>query len=322
MGRAHLSAAERCADAHIEAIVDPALSAAGASCSRVRLSDVEDVLASDEIEGLLIAAPTSLHESLVERALACGKHVLCEKPLTTSIEADLRLAAQAVTAGRVLQVGFWRRFAEPYRRLRALLRAGDLGEPRAMRASQWDAASPPVEFCDVGVSGGIEVDCGVHEFDLARWLLDREVEEVTAVGSVSPGELTAVGDVSTALGLGRLSPNGLLSVDLTRTAGYRDSIRTEIICEHGSAVLEFDSGGEIAVRAGASRRVLRLAARDVIADALVAQLTAFAIGSRAVSAHLDAASAIDSSRALSAALAMRQARRDGGWITPDTLAVM
>src|SRR5437588_141944 len=82
---------------------------------------------------------------------------------------------------------------------------GQLAAIGSIRAAQWDGSPPPPEFCDPRVSGGLEVDCGVHEFDLARWLLGAEVEAVTSCGPEPSHDLAAVGDVDTVHGLARLS---------------------------------------------------------------------------------------------------------------------
>ena len=93
--------------------------------------------------------------------------------------ASARLAADAAC---VLQVGFWRRFAPPWRQAKARIDAGEIGTPIYLRLAQWDADPPPAEFCDPAVSGGLAIDCGVHEYDLAEWLTGRRRHAGVGVG--------------------------------------------------------------------------------------------------------------------------------------------
>ena len=94
----------------------------------------------------------------------------------------MRFGAESDRLGLGLHVGFWRRHAWPYREARRLLAEGVIGEPRLLRLAQWDAEPPPAGY-DPAVSGGIEVDCGVHECDLAAWLCGSPVVEAFARGA-------------------------------------------------------------------------------------------------------------------------------------------
>lgn len=88
---------------------------------------VDDVLADERVEGVLIATPHSTHRDLIERAAAAGKHVFVEKPLTLN-HADGAAALEAARdAGVILQVGHNRRRAPAMRRLRALIDDGSIG---------------------------------------------------------------------------------------------------------------------------------------------------------------------------------------------------
>jgi predicted dehydrogenase len=313
MGRAHLEAAGDVAEVDVVAVVDPLLDAGEPHGLGPPAMSLDDALAGRPVNALLVAAPTRAHEDLVRHALMHGKHVLCEKPLTLDPAADLELDGLASERGLVLQVGFWRRFAEPYLLARELLAAGHIGTVSSIRAAQWDAVPPPAAFCDPRISGGLEIDCGVHEFDMARWLLGCEVEEVAARSPTPSAEAEAAGDVDTVCGLARMAGDQTLMVDLTRTAGYMDSIRTELIGTRGALITEFADTGSVVLRRQGRRDVVPLTVCDVIADALRAQLRAFARAVRTGQADAGAGTAADSAMALSAAQALRDARADGRW---------
>jgi UDP-N-acetyl-2-amino-2-deoxyglucuronate dehydrogenase len=89
---------------------------------------LDDVLASDGVDGLLVATPHSTHAPIIEQAAEAGKHVFVEKPLTLTVAHGRRAVAAAERGGIVLQVGHHRRRDAPLRRIRALLDAGELGE--------------------------------------------------------------------------------------------------------------------------------------------------------------------------------------------------
>jgi myo-inositol 2-dehydrogenase / D-chiro-inositol 1-dehydrogenase len=308
MGATHLRALPRARDVRLRAICDPAPAAValGEAAGVPVDGELEQSLRRADVGAILIAAPTPLHESLVAAALAAGKHVLCEKPLTFDPEADLRLSLQAERAGLRLHVGFWRRHAWPYREARRLLAAGTIGEPRLLRLAQWDAEPPPAAFCDPAVSGGIELDCGVHECDLAAWLCGSPVVEAFARGAPTRGDIAAVGDVESLAGLLVLAAGQPVTLDLARTAANEDIVRSEIVGERGSLICEAHGAGALTVRTGDAVREVTAPTDDVLLDALAHQIDALAGGPAA-----DAARPPDAAAALRAALALRESRLSG-----------
>jgi myo-inositol 2-dehydrogenase / D-chiro-inositol 1-dehydrogenase len=178
MGRFHLRALADSPTVSIVAVADPqpdALAAAAGSLSHAAVhTDPAAALAHPGVEGCIVASPTPSHPEMVRTALAAGLHVLCEKPLALDPAEARALGTEAAAAGLVLQVGFWRRFSPPWFEVNRLLGAGAIGDVVLVRLSQWDAHPPPPEFCDPVVSGGLAVDCGVHEFDLLEWLTAAE----------------------------------------------------------------------------------------------------------------------------------------------------
>lgn len=303
MGRAHLSALQASSAVRVAAIVDPALTR-----SRFALRDYDAVTADHGIDALLIAAPTAVHDDLVGHALDRGKHVLAEKPLTLDPLRDHALAALARRKGLILQIGFWRRFCEPFRLMRRLLADGAVGVPRFMRAQQWDSVLPSPAFCDPLSSGGLEIDCGVHEFDLARWLLGAEIETVQAMAPAPLDELIDVGDVDSAIAIARLSNGVPLAVDLARTAGYCDTIRCELVGSQGAIVTEIARRARTTVRSPSGKVTVHFHGPRALENALLAQVDAFSEAIRSQTLHVDAADGDAAAAALIAASAMLRAR--------------
>jgi myo-inositol 2-dehydrogenase/D-chiro-inositol 1-dehydrogenase len=312
MGAVHLRALSRTLRVQLRVICDPAPGAValGRLAGVPVESDFEQVLGRDDIQCVLIAAPTPLHESLVSAALDAGKHVLCEKPLTLDPEADARLGAKSDRLNLGLHVGFWRRHAWPYREARRLLAEGAIGEPRLLRLAQWDAELPPASFCDPAVSGGIEIDCGVHELDLAAWLLGSPIAHVSAAGTPGDPAIEAVGDVEAIVALAVTSGGAPATIDLARSVRYGDDVRTEIVGAHGAILIS--AVGEGSLTFGDARGLVAFPGQSdhVLDDALAAQADCFA---GAIGGHRDPAlpGAAASSHALAAAQAMRRARISG-----------
>ena len=240
--------------------------------------DHRDLVGAPGVDAVLVAASTGRHLEVIRDAAAAGRDILCEKPLALTIAETDAAAAAAERAGVRLQVGFMRRWDADYRRARARVAAGEIGRPFLFKSLQFDAELPPLAFCDPAVSGGILVDMGIHEFDLARWLTGDEVVEVHAYGGVlAHPELAPLGDVETAVVNLRFTGGALGSVELTRSAAYAEDVRTEVVGELGSAFV-----GLLPLTAGALAVPGRIAVDatplDVsrFAAALVAQARAFA----------------------------------------------
>jgi myo-inositol 2-dehydrogenase / D-chiro-inositol 1-dehydrogenase len=204
-------------------------------------TDFDDLLADGEVEAVVIATPTDLHTSMIERAAAAGKHVFCEKPLAFDVESTIRAIEAARSAGVKLQVGFHRRFDPDWAAARSRIASGELGDVYFFRTSLRDMRSPSLDY--VKTSGGMFVDVTIHDLDTARWLVG-EIDEVTAFGTVVSGPAFAeTGDVDTALVALRFANGALGVIDNSRVAGYGYECSTEVV------------GSQATVRIGQHRRV-------------------------------------------------------------------
>ena len=312
MGRTHARALARSRLVRLVAVCDPVpgVAAAVAPAGATVHLDVAEVLADPSIAGVLIAAPTPLHDRLVEQALVAGKHVLCEKPLTLDVRRDHELGRLAESLGLVLQVGFWRRFAWPYREAARLLADGAIGTPRLARLSQWNSQPPPPAFCDPAVSGGIEIDCGVHELDLAAWLLGSPIAHVSAAGTPGDPAIAAVGDVETLVALAVTAGGAPATIDLARSVRYGDDVRSEIVGARGALLISAAGTGSLHLGDSTGLSEQPVPSDHVLDDALAAQADCFA---RAVGGHRDPdlPGSATSAHALAAAQAMRRARLSG-----------
>lgn len=196
---------------------------------------IEALLETPGLDAVLIATPSSRHLEMIRIAAGAGKDILCEKPIALTL-ADTDAAIDiAVRAGVRLQVGFMRRWEPDYVRAKARLASGAYGRPMLFKSLQFDPEPPPLTFADPAVSGGIMIDMGIHEFDLARWLMADEVVEVHAYGSTyAHPSLASVGDVDSAVVNLRFASGATGTVELARNTTYGEDVRTEVLATNGS----------------------------------------------------------------------------------------
>src|SRR6188472_2106888 len=162
-------------------------------------TDPRDLLADGNVDAVVIASPTHTHKDVVIAAVASGKPTFCEKPLALSLD-DCRTMQEAVNqSGTFFQMGFMRRFDPGYAAGHQQIAEGRIGRPVVFKATSRDPFRPSLEYANPASSGGILVDMGIHDFDLARWFMG-EVKTVSAIGGVlAYPELGAVGDIDNAI---------------------------------------------------------------------------------------------------------------------------
>ncbi|GIO08163.1 oxidoreductase [Brevibacillus reuszeri] len=136
-------------------------------------SNLEDVFADKEVEAVSICTWNNTHAEISIAALKAGKHVLVEKPLCTSIESALQIEEAVKESGKVLQVGFVRRYDTNAQLLKQFIDAGELGEIYYAKASCLRRlGNPGGWFADKERSGGGPlIDLGVHVIDLCWYLM-------------------------------------------------------------------------------------------------------------------------------------------------------
>jgi myo-inositol 2-dehydrogenase/D-chiro-inositol 1-dehydrogenase len=215
MGRTHLRALSDCETVHIAAVAEPS-EPARAAVDREGMAfhpNLTAMLQAGGIDGVLVAAPSTLHLELVARIAEAGLPILCEKPCGVTARHTLEAAAIAQRHGVRLQVAYWRRFVPALQRIRERILNGEFGALYFLACYQWDGEAPPPSF--TADSGGILIDMGVHEFDQIRWLSGQEfarLEVATASVTVEPDStqvLCSLSGGSTALvSLGRRFPLG------------------------------------------------------------------------------------------------------------------
>ena len=190
----------------------------------------EDILASREIDAVMICSPTDTHADLIERAARAGKAVFCEKPVDLAarrIRACLNVVAKA---GTPLMIGFNRRFDPSFAALKQRLDKGAVGNVEIVSIASRDPGPPPISY--VTRSGGLFRDMMIHDLDMARFLLGEDPVSVSAIGSVlvDPA-IGKAGDVDTAAVILETKSGKIAQITNSRRASYGYDQRIEV---HGS----------------------------------------------------------------------------------------
>ncbi|MEF3302106.1 Gfo/Idh/MocA family protein [Paenibacillus sp. GYB003] len=150
-------------------------------------SSYDELLATKQLELVIITLPTYLHKAYTIRAAAYGKHIICEKPIALNPKDAEEMLHACDRAGVRLFVGHVLRFFPEYMHARKQITEGAIGTIGIVRAKR-ASLHPPANswFADSGKSGGVIFDLMIHEIDFIRSLLG-EVRSVYAAGKRAAG---------------------------------------------------------------------------------------------------------------------------------------
>ncbi|HSR50317.1 MAG TPA: Gfo/Idh/MocA family oxidoreductase [Acidobacteriota bacterium] len=192
-----------------------------------------DLLDDPKVDAAVIVTPTSTHADLVEACAARGKPVFCEKPLSIDLDQAIKMQNVVEESGIFFQMGFMRRFDPGYAAAKEKIESGEIGRPVVFKSTSRDPYRPSVEYADPRHSGGMLVDMGIHDFDLALWLMGP-VRAVHSTGGVLVyPELGEVGDIDNAIVTLEFE-QGVGVVDLTRKGVYAYEVSTEVLGSEGA----------------------------------------------------------------------------------------
>ena len=231
IGRIHAANALAHPDLSLSHVVDPLAenAEAVARTTGAAVASLDAVLADAGVAGVIVAGSTDSHLDHCLAAHAAGKAIFCEKPV--GLDLAMARAAESRLADARLILGFNRRFDPSFQALKARLAEGAVGAVETLQITSNDPAPPPVAY--VKTSGGLFKDMAIHDFDMARWLLDEEPVEVFAWGSclVDPA-IGAAGDIDTARTLLKTASGRLCVIANSRRSGFGYDQRIEA---YGSA---------------------------------------------------------------------------------------
>lgn len=217
-----------------------AVVAAELGCESARVETVLDPENPLALNGLVIATGTDTHADLLLTAASLGLPTYCEKPIALDLEQALKTQRALEDAELPHHIGFHRRFDTGYTRAKELLEAGELGELRRFHGMTCDPKPPSDQF--IPGSGGVFVDCNVHDFDILRWVTGREVEEVYATGSARGSKAFAENnDFSDSVAVLTLDDGTVGSVHSSRYNGQGYEVRLDLMGTAGAANVGLDN---------------------------------------------------------------------------------
>ncbi|MFJ7724559.1 inositol 2-dehydrogenase [Neobacillus sp. NPDC097160] len=220
----------------------------------VLTTNYQDLLADSEIDAVFICSPTTTHARIIKEAALAKKNIFCEKPVSFSVEETMDALKVVEENGVQLQVGFNRRFDRNFKRVHDLVQNGQIGKPHILKITSRDPEPPSLEY--VRTSGGLFMDMMIHDFDLARYLLNSEVVEVSAHGTnlLDPA-IGEAGDIDTAIVTLKFANGALGVIDNSRQAVYGYDQRVEVFGTKGTAMADNcrPTTVEVSTREGVSK---------------------------------------------------------------------
>lgn len=158
-------------------------------------TDHRELLSDPSIDAVYIATPPASHEAFATESAAAGKHVLLEKPVSMDAAGAHRIAAAFGDAGRLIMPAMMMRQHPLHQRMRALVQAGEIGEPRLARLDfcfEYDDRSNWRADAALG-GGGAFADLGPHLLDLLTWVTGDAPEVFGALTTARPAETVDAG---------------------------------------------------------------------------------------------------------------------------------
>ncbi|EBL5303008.1 D-chiro-inositol-2-dehydrogenase IolG2 [Salmonella enterica subsp. enterica serovar Infantis] len=196
----------------------------------------QELLQRDDIEAVFIFTSTDMHEEIVTAAAQAGKHIFCEKPLSMNEDeqASMAVLRKVKEKGVTLQVAFNRRFDPQFHEVFELVRSGKIGRPQMIKITSRDPDLLPHDL--IKRIGGLIFDFTMHDFDMARFMMQDEVSEVYVKGNtlIDPS-LKNIDDVDTLAVMLTFRNGGYELIDNSRRAVYGYDQRVEVFGSEGMA---------------------------------------------------------------------------------------
>lgn len=201
---------------------------------KYHFKDYRDMLEVEDLHAVVIASPTSTHKDIVIDSADKGLKIFCEKPLSISLDEAIEMKKAVSKNGVFFHMGFMRRFDSGYAAAKKRILDGEIGDPIIFKATSRDQERPSLEFADPKKSGGLFLDLGIHDFDLARWFMG-DVSEVYSIGNrLKYPEMESINEIDNAITNMKFESGTLGCVDMSRSGIYGYDIRTEILGTEGT----------------------------------------------------------------------------------------
>lgn len=201
------------------------------TCTR----DPEDVFSNPDVDAVVICSTTDTHSDFIIRAAKAGKDIFCEKPIDHDVDRILAAIRAVKEANVILQVGFMHRFDRHHGALAKMVHEGKIGDVEVLKITSRDPEPPSMDY--IRTCGGVYVDFMIHDFDMARFILQSEAVGVYATGtSVCDPEITENGDFGSAHAIIKFENNALAVLEVARRATFGNDQRIEALGSKGMVI--------------------------------------------------------------------------------------
>ena len=256
IGQVHARTIKGMDGATVTAVSDffPETAQALADTLGAQVRDNDAIMASDDVDAVVIGTPTDTHYDLIMAAAKAGKAIFCEKPVDMSADRIRALITVVEDTGVPFMTAFNRRFDPSFANVQARIEAGEVGDVEMVTILSRDPSPPPLSY--IKSSGGIFRDMMIHDLDMARFLLGEDPVEVVAYGSalVDPA-IGEAGDVDTAGVMLKTASGKICQISNSRRASYGYDQRIEVHGAKGMLRAEnhLENTVEVATEAGYRR---------------------------------------------------------------------
>mgnify|MGYP006294614871 CR=1 FL=1 len=206
-------------------------------------TDYQEMLLDPDLDAIIVAATNTTHAEMSIAALEAGKHVLCEKPMATSLEDARKMIEAAEKSNKKLMIAHNQRLEPANKKAKMILKSGSLGEVLTFTSvfghpgsENWAIDGADTWFFRKEITGlGVLGDLAIHKLDLLRWLLEDDYTEVTAFmdtlnKSYPSGELIDVEDNALCL---LKTHKGAMGNVVASWTYQKENNSTTIYCENG-----------------------------------------------------------------------------------------
>jgi predicted dehydrogenase len=256
----HVPGLKLCPEVRIAAVADPDQDAAQTLAEAAGGANIhksyEDLLARPEIDAVVVATPNYKHHEIVLASLGAGKHVLCEKPLALSAAEARQMADQGRASGLVHMTAFTYRYTPALQYMTALVRAGELGNIRTIRAAYLMALSKHLlgwRSTRAQAGSGVLADIGSHLVHMVQFLAGDLTELTASKRRFRDDPASDVEDWISFLAEFESGACGTFEISRVcagRGAGISEDIFIEVYGTQGSAVFTLQDPWGLRVVAG------------------------------------------------------------------------
>ena len=198
------------------------------------VSDNLDIIINNpEIDAVVISSSSDTHSEYAVKVAQAGKAVFCEKPIDKSLKKASETVSTISSLKVPLMIGFNQRFDTNFSKVRTEISNGKIGNLRNLHIISRDPEPPPISY--IKESGGLFRDMTIHDFDMARFIMGCEVEEVFAYGNcLVDTAIGEAGDIDSATVLLKFENGAIATIENSRESKYGYDQRLEVFGSEGA----------------------------------------------------------------------------------------